>query len=107
MPLRWFQVLRLLTLIPFALAMLNFVHVRYEIARTIGRVALVTVVALGIAGAVLAFVFLFTGVRFRCPFCRRWGPGAIENGGRPWMNCESCGTLRCEGLFGLKIVREP
>jgi hypothetical protein len=96
-PFRGFQVFRLVSPVPFALAALNFVHVRYELARSIGRSALV----------VLAVVFLFTGVRFRCPICRRWGRGAVEAKGLPWMECESCGTIRCGGRLGLGIVREP
>jgi hypothetical protein len=107
MPFRWFQVLRLVAPIPFALATLNFVHVRYELARSIGRGALIVVVALGTAGALLALVFLFTGMRVRCPICRRWGRGAVESKGLPWMECESCGTIRCGGVLGLRIVREP
>lgn len=107
MPFRWFQVFRLIWPIPFAFATLNFVHVRHELAHSIGRGALVVLVALGTAGALLAVVFLFTGMRFRCPFCRRWGAGAVEKRGKPWMECESCGTIRCEGLLGLRIVREP
>src|SRR5262245_27668154 len=94
MPFRRFQVFRLLWPIPFALATLNFVHVRYEPAHSIGRSALVVLVAFGAAGALLAFVFLFTGIRIRCPFCRRWGAGAVERRGLPWMECESCGTIR-------------
>jgi len=104
MPLRCFQVLRLITPIPFALAALYFAP--HETARAIGAKALVGVVALGVAGALLGLVFLFTGVRLRCPFCRRWGPGAVERNGRPWMECATCGTIRCAGFLGLKIVRE-
>jgi hypothetical protein len=107
MPFRWFQFYRLLWPIPFALAALNFLHVRYELARSVGLCAIFVVVALGAGGVLLALVFLFTGVRFRCPFCRRWGSGAIEKRGLPWMECESCGTIRCEGVLGLRAVREP
>jgi hypothetical protein len=107
MPFRWVQVLRPVSPVPFALAALNFVHVRYELARSIGRSALVVAIAPGTAGAILAIVFLFTGLRFRCPICRRWDRGAVEGKGRPWMECESCGTIRCGGRLGLGIVREP
>jgi hypothetical protein len=107
MPFRWLQFFRVVWPIPFSLAALNFLHVRYELARTIGRGSLIVLVALGMAGALLAIASLFTGMRIRCPFCRRWGAGAIEKKGLPWMECESCGTIRCTGLLGLRIAKEP
>lgn len=107
MPFRLHQFLRLVAPLLFVLCALNFVHVDRIFARMVGRYALVAVVALGGAGALLGLVFLFVGVRFRCPFCGKVGHGAVEGNGRPWMECAGCGTIHCQGLLGLRIVREP
>ena len=106
MPFRYFQVLRLLTLPLFVLAALNFVPARYDLARKIGVGAVLIVAGLAALGVLLALVFLFTGPRFPCPFCRRWGSGAFDAKGLPWMECDGCGTIRCAGLLGLRVERE-
>ena len=102
MPFRWMVFARLLG--PIAFFTIAAMMLYRPAAR--GLVA-IPLAVLGAAGALLALVFLFTGVRFRCPFCRRWGRGAIEGRGRPWMTCDACGTIRCEGVLGLRIVKEP
>jgi len=102
MPFRWMAFLRLLGPLTF------FITAAMMICRPAARgLVAIPLVVLGAAGALLGLVFLFTGVRFRCPFCRRWGPGTIEVKGRPRMECAACGTIRCEGFLGFRIVKEP
>ena len=106
MPFRLLQYLRLLTPVIFAFVTLNFLHQDWTVARTIGKYAFVAMVAMGIAGALLGLVFLFVGVRLRCPLCGKWGQEAAELNGRPWMECTNCGVIRCQGFLGLGFVRE-
>lgn len=66
--------------------------------------AVMPFVALGVFGAGLGLVFLFTGLRLRCPFCRVVGPAAVDEKGYPRMDCATCGTVRSRGL---RVTREP
>jgi len=106
MPFRVNLYLRLFTPNLFALCALNLVDGSWIAARMVGRYTLIAILVLAAGGVLTALVFLFTGVHFRCPFCGRYGPGAIEHNGLPWMECKECGTIRCEGFLGLRIVRE-
>jgi hypothetical protein len=105
MPLRLYAWLRLITPVVWALCALYFVPAGWPAARRIGLWALGTFVALGTAGALLALIFLFTGVRFRCPFCARWGPGNLHAKGLPSMECPSCGEVAVDGFLGLRFLR--
>lgn len=63
-------------------------------------------ILLGVVGAVMGILMAFGKLRMLCPFCSKSGRVGGSKRDGIWMECESCGFIRCSGPLGLKIVKE-
>lgn len=74
---------------------------------SVGTAAHVVFFILGVIGAVMGILLACGKLRMRCPFCGRSGPILADRSLGLAMRCEECELVRCSGLLGLRIVREP
>jgi len=75
---------------------------------TAGRAAYLALAVLGVTGATLAILLLFTRFRFSCPSCHgRSTQFGIKKEAGMWLYCEDCDLLmREDGFLKLKLICE-
>jgi hypothetical protein len=95
----------------FLLAMIRVTPYRNPLLDQIAAGALALLLLLGLWGALLALLLLFTPFRWKCPRCgsrkTEFGVSKEEGG---WLDCDSCGVLRETGFLKLFLrweLREP
>jgi hypothetical protein len=107
MPFRlWFYLVKIVAPLLFGVLFLTWALPRNPLGEVFYRVALYSLIALGVTGALMGLLLVLGWLRMRCPFCGRYGPvgGSKEDG--LWLDCTRCGLVHGAGLFRLRLVRE-
>lgn len=104
----WHYLGRVGFLIFFPIFVASFVlpqNPHLELAGTISAIALL---ALGVTGALLAVLLLFTSFCLACPSCggRQTEFGASKKDGM-WILCEQCGVTSEAGFLKLRVRKAP
>jgi hypothetical protein len=99
----WHYVARLALFTVFPLCVAGFFFEKGTFLHGVSQAALLLFFVLGLAGASLALLILFTPFRFACPRCRQRHTtfGSSKRDGM-WLECKNCRVVIREGGF-LKV----
>ena len=104
----WHYLVRIGFPVLFSILLAGFLFHQNPALAALQGLAMAALFALGLTGAVLALLLLFTRFRLRCPACHRRDTefGASKQDGM-WLACEHCGLFEETGFLKLSLKFTP